>query len=110
MYVSELDNFSFVAIYNNQYRITYYIVHCKTLSICQVITSNEGSRAAPFSCVSVALVVDGVPNLSVVYDYSAEELFIAVKGRGAYLNDKKIVTSRVKAMSNAMIVSHILPK
>ncbi|USD61244.1 inositol monophosphatase [Vibrio sp. SCSIO 43140] len=41
-------------------------------------------------CVSIAYVVNGEPVIGVIYDPSLDELFHALKGEGAYLNDRLI--------------------
>lgn len=41
-------------------------------------------------CLSLAVVVDGEPVIGVVYDPNHQELFHALKGHGAWLNDRRI--------------------
>ena len=41
-------------------------------------------------CVSIAVVVDGVPSIGVVFDPNANELFHAVVGDAAYVNNQPI--------------------
>ncbi len=51
----------------------------------------------PFYCVSIALQQKGVLTQAVIYDPVRNDLFTATKGRGAFLNDKRIrVTNRSK--------------
>lgn len=51
----------------------------------------------PQYCVSIALMQRGQLTQAVVYDPNRNDLFTATKGRGAFLNDKRIrVTNRVK--------------
>ena len=51
----------------------------------------------PQYCVSIALAPKGLLTHAVVYDPTRNELFTAVKGGGAYLNDRRIrVSKRVK--------------
>jgi fructose-1,6-bisphosphatase/inositol monophosphatase family enzyme len=58
----------------------------------------------PFTCVSIALVVGAVTVLGVVYDPSKDEIFYAVKGKGAFLNGKAIRVSEAKSLSEAIVV------
>ncbi|TSE36172.1 Inositol-1-monophosphatase [Tepidimonas charontis] len=44
----------------------------------------------PVYCVSIALMVEGRLEQAVVYDPTRNDLFTASKGRGAYLNDRRI--------------------
>ncbi|MEG2976152.1 MAG: inositol monophosphatase family protein, partial [Comamonas sp.] len=44
----------------------------------------------PVYCVSIALAYKGKVEHAVVYDPSRNDLFTATKGRGAYLNERRI--------------------
>ena len=44
----------------------------------------------PVSVFSLALVIDGIPQVGVVYDPYLDKMYTAIKGEGAYCNDKKI--------------------
>jgi myo-inositol-1(or 4)-monophosphatase len=51
----------------------------------------------PFYCVSIALSVKGRLEQAVVYDPTRNDLFTATKGRGAYMNERRIrVSKRVR--------------
>jgi fructose-1,6-bisphosphatase/inositol monophosphatase family enzyme len=60
----------------------------------------------PLTCVSIGLAVNKLPVLGVVYSpCSGEELFVAVKGQGAYLNGERIHVSTAQTLSDSMVVS-----
>ncbi len=48
------------------------------------------ARHIPVAVFSLALVIDGIPNVGVVYDPFTDSLYSAIKGKGAYKNDEKI--------------------
>lgn len=48
------------------------------------------ARHIPVAVFSLALVIDGVPNVGVVYDPFTDSLYTAIKGKGAYKNGEKI--------------------
>ena len=48
------------------------------------------ARHIPVAVFSLALVIDGVPNVGVVYDPFTDNLYTAIKGKGAYKNNEKI--------------------
>ena len=48
------------------------------------------ARHIPVAVFSIALVIDGVPNIGVVYDPFTDSIYTAIKGKGAYKNDEKI--------------------
>ena len=48
------------------------------------------ARHIPVAVFSLALVIDGVPNVGVVYDPFTDSLYTAIKGKGAYRNNEKI--------------------
>src|SRR3546814_10071693 len=51
-------------------------------------------RGRPGWCVSVALVIDGAPELGVLYAPALDELWVAQKGKGATLNGEAPRASR----------------
>lgn len=48
------------------------------------------ARHIPVAVFSLALVIDGVPVVGVVYDPFTDNLYTAIKGKGAYKNNAKI--------------------
>ena len=48
----------------------------------------------PFFNVSIALVINNQPAIGVVYDVMHEDLYSAINGKGAFLNQKKIETKK----------------
>lgn len=46
------------------------------------------------SCVSVGLLLDGIPEIGVVYNPYLDEMFYARRGMGAYCNGERIHVSR----------------
>ncbi len=59
-------------------------------------------------CISLALAVEGVVVLGVVYSARANELFLAEKGRGATLNGVPISVSRTESLERAMVASALV--
>lgn len=54
------------------------------------------ARHIPVAVFSLALVIDGVPTVGVVYDPFTDNLYSAVKGSGAYRNGKKICVNNIE--------------
>ena len=59
-------------------------------------TSNY-ARQFPFFCVSIALSVDGQPQVGVIYDPLRGETFQAVRGRGAFRQHGRTQQQRLQA-------------
>lgn len=57
----------------------------------------------PVYAVSIALAFRGQVQQAVVYDPSRNDLFYASKGRGAYMNDRRIRVSKRSRMLEALI-------
>jgi myo-inositol-1(or 4)-monophosphatase len=57
----------------------------------------------PVYCVSIALAVKGKIEQAVVYDPTRNDLFTATKGRGAYLNDRRIRVSKRTQLKDCLI-------
>lgn len=61
------------------------------------------AHAYPFFCVSIALVHKGEPLVGVVYDALRDECFTAEKGRGAFLNGKRMKVSATKTLAESLV-------
>ena len=57
----------------------------------------------PFYAVSIALAFRGQVQQAVVYDPTRNDLFYASKGRGAFLNDKRLRVSKRTRLSECLI-------
>jgi myo-inositol-1(or 4)-monophosphatase len=59
----------------------------------------------PFYTVSIALAYKGEVIVGVVYDPSRDELFVAEKGKGAYVHGVKLNVSRELKLADSLIAS-----
>ncbi|HNZ65039.1 MAG TPA: inositol monophosphatase family protein [Smithella sp.] len=59
----------------------------------------------PVFCVSIALENDGNVVLGVIYDPMREELFSTVRGKGVYLNGKKLSVSSIRDISRSLLAT-----
>jgi myo-inositol-1(or 4)-monophosphatase len=57
----------------------------------------------PAYCVSIALAVRGQVQQAVVYDPTRNDLFYASKGRGAFLNDRRLRVSKRVRLAECLI-------
>ncbi len=57
----------------------------------------------PIYAVSIALAHRGVVQQAVVYDPTRNDLFFASRGRGAFLNDKRLRVSKRTRLSDALV-------
>ncbi|OGB97391.1 hypothetical protein A3F06_02715 [candidate division TM6 bacterium RIFCSPHIGHO2_12_FULL_36_22] len=69
--------------------------------------TNNFVQRIPFSCVSVALVSQEQIIIGVIYDFHRDEIFVASRGNGAYLNGQSIHVSSKKALQDAIISAPI---
>jgi myo-inositol-1(or 4)-monophosphatase len=63
----------------------------------------------PMYCVSIGLWLGGEMVVGVVLDAPHGELFSAARGRGAYLNGKRLQTSRAAALGEALLATGFPP-
>jgi myo-inositol-1(or 4)-monophosphatase len=63
------------------------------------------AHGLPIFCASLALEIDGVPELAAVYDPTRRELFTAERGRGAFLNGRPLHVSSAATLVDAMLVT-----
>ena len=59
----------------------------------------------PVYCVSIALAVKGRVEQAVVYDPTRNDLFTATRGRGAYVNDRRIRVSKRTRLEESLIAT-----
>ncbi len=57
----------------------------------------------PVYCVSIALAVRGKVEQAVIYDPSRNDLFTATKGRGAFLNERRIRVSKRTDLKQSLL-------
>lgn len=67
-------------------------------------------RGRPGWAVSVALVVDGAPELGVLYAPALDELWVGQRGKGATLNGDVLRASRRMIFSGSRVPADSLPK
>ena len=63
------------------------------------------AHGLPIYCVGIGLERDGVVQLGVVFDPSREELFVAERGRGAWLNDQRLSVSATPDLDVSLLVT-----
>ncbi len=54
------------------------------------------ARNIPVAVFSLALVIKGIPTIGVVYDAFTNNLYYAIKGKGAYRNKQKISVNNIE--------------
>jgi len=57
----------------------------------------------PVYCVSIALAVRGKIEQAVIYDPSRNDLFTATKGRGAFMNERRIRVSKRTRLNECLV-------
>ena len=74
---------------------------------CWIIDPLDGTtnfiHGFPQYCVSIAVQHAGKPAHAVVYDPTKNELFTASRGRGAFLNERRIRVSRCRRLEDALV-------
>jgi myo-inositol-1(or 4)-monophosphatase len=63
----------------------------------------------PFYCISIGLQVAGALVVGVVHDPSHREVFSAAQGQGAWLNDRRLQTSTVATLEEALLATGFPP-
>ncbi|HEY9712132.1 MAG TPA: inositol monophosphatase family protein [Chroococcales cyanobacterium] len=63
----------------------------------------------PFFAVSIGLEIEGKMELGVVYHCCADELFVAERGKGAFLNDKPIQVSATEHLNTSLLATGFPP-
>lgn len=80
-----------------------------TGDVCWIIDPLDGTmnfaRHIPLFCVSIAAVIGTQVEVGVIYDPLLNELFVAEKGFGAFLNDKPIHVSPIEDIKMAVLAT-----
>lgn len=63
------------------------------------------AHGIPFFSVSIAYAHNGVMTLGVVYDPMRDELFAAERGKGAWLNGRRLQVSQVVDLQHSLLVT-----
>lgn len=58
----------------------------------------------PLTCVSIGLCVGREPVVGVVYNPLTEELYVAARGCGAYLNGEAIACTKTTSLQDALVI------
>ncbi|XP_031560514.1 inositol monophosphatase 1-like isoform X1 [Actinia tenebrosa] len=61
----------------------------------------------PYFAVSIGLAINKELAVGVVYNVAMNELYTAVKGKGAFLNGKKIQTTKEKEIGKALVITEL---
>ena len=67
--------------------------------------TNNYAHGLPIFCSSLALEIDGKGVIGAIYDPTREELFVAERGGGAFLNGAPIHVSDASALLESMLVT-----
>lgn len=63
----------------------------------------------PFYCVSIALAYKGEVIVGVVYDPNKDELFVAEKGKGAYMHGQRLQVSQENTLNTSLLATGFPP-
>lgn len=58
----------------------------------------------PHTCISIALLINKIPEIGIVYNPILEQLFTACRGQGAFLNGAPIQVSGEKELRKALVM------
>jgi myo-inositol-1(or 4)-monophosphatase len=76
---------------------------------CWVLDPLDGTtnfvHGFPFYCVSLALIFKDIPLLGIVYNPEVEETYWALKGKGAFFNNRPIRVSSLPKVSQSLLAT-----
>jgi myo-inositol-1(or 4)-monophosphatase len=76
---------------------------------CWIVDPLDGTtnyaHGLPLFCCTVALEVDGVLEVGAIYDPTRDELFTAQRGKGAFLNGRRLQVSQTSRLIDALLVT-----
>src|SRR5207253_8463392 len=63
------------------------------------------AHGIPIFGVSIALEVAGRVELGVIYDPNRDELYVAERGRGAFVNDRQLAVSAAATLNESLLAT-----
>lgn len=63
------------------------------------------AHGLPIFCSSLALQIDGDPEVGAVYDPTRKELFTAERGQGSYVNGERLEVSHAERLIDSLLVT-----
>lgn len=97
---NDFPDYKYISVYTKNQ--TYY--EDKPLWVMDPIVGlGNFSHGDPHLAISIALMINGFTVVAVVYNPIFNELFTAIKGQGAFLNDKRIQVSKTKKLEHALL-------
>jgi myo-inositol-1(or 4)-monophosphatase len=63
------------------------------------------THSYPFFCVSIGLEIEGEMQVGVVYNPISDELFWAIKGFGAFVNDRPLKVSKITKIAESLLAT-----
>lgn len=83
------------------------LINSREAEYCWIIDPIDGTRnfihAFPHFCISIAVMKNNVLELGLIYDPIRQELFTATRGKGAYLNSRRLRISKTEKLHQALI-------
>lgn len=74
---------------------------------CWVVDPIDGTSSfvngLPTWCVAIGVVIDGSPQIGVIYDPNHQELFHACSGKGAWLNERQLQTHSASSLTEGLL-------
>lgn len=61
----------------------------------------------PITCVSIGLCHHGIPVVGVVVAPALQEVYVGVRGHGAYLNGKRLGATKVTKIKDALLLTEL---
>ena len=77
----------------------------KTFIVDPIDGTTNFVHSNPFCCVSIGLCHNKTPVMGVVYNPDFDELYVSIKGKGAYLNGKKMFVTDVLKLEDALVLT-----
>lgn len=85
------------------------LTDCPTWVIDPIGSMENFLRNFPHPCISVALVINRITEIGIVYNPMLDQLFTARRGEGAHFNGSRVTVSAETLPARALIVSEYHP-
>ncbi|MBZ2279746.1 MAG: inositol monophosphatase, partial [Buchnera aphidicola] len=94
--ILDKNNYSMI----NENKKIYWVIN-------ELDGKNNFSKYLPHFCISIAIIIKGITEISVIYDPIKNDLFTSVKGHGSQLNGYRIRCTNTNTLESIIIAVNL---
>ncbi|MCV2526244.1 MAG: inositol monophosphatase [Candidatus Lightella neohaematopini] len=95
----------------HSYTTKHYFIHNNNINWIINFEKNINIiKKLPYYTISIAVQINKCTEIAIIYELINNELFTAIRGQGAQLNNKRLRVNNNKTLSNSIITTNLITK